>query len=296
LTLVGGIALGAIVGGELWTYFGKPATVAGVRLISPAFSLNAVLYLLSLAVFAWGLRDFRRRSTSGGPSKNNNGRFEHYRRLLKSRTVWLFIPAWLAIFSIVGMWINNSGRLLTDERHHFRGQLLTGTITTDHYGNGQAALAVFFAAGLLAWSLVLGRYRKTSVMLTATFGLFALLFTVFGLNHIESSRTFLHYLLLGSLLIELLVLSGFTPAALTYLADVTERYAEDRGSIMGLYSVFLGVGQLLGTTLGGYFAQWHGIDGMLLLSAIFGAVTAASLLLLRRGEQRPAVTTAPRLE
>jgi predicted MFS family arabinose efflux permease len=71
---------------------------------------------------------------------------------------------------------------------------------------------------------------------------------------------------------------------LTYLADVTENYAADRGSIMGLYSVFLGIGQLVGTSLGGYFADWNGVDGLLLLSAILGGITALSLLTLRRHE------------
>ena len=54
---------------------------------------------------------------------------------------------------------------------------------------------------------------------------------------------------------------------------------------MGLYSVFLGIGQLVGTSVGGYFADWNGVDGLLLLSAIFGAVTAMSLLALRRRER-----------
>ena len=45
-------------------------------------------------------------------------------------------------------------------------------------------------------------------------------------------------------------MSGFTPAALAYLADITEDYAGDRGAIMGLYSVFLGVGQFVGVIAG----------------------------------------------
>jgi hypothetical protein len=53
---------------------------------------------------------------------------------------------------------------------------------------------------------------------------------------------------------------------------------------MGLYSVFLGIGQLVGTSLGGYFADWNGVDGLLLLSAILGGITAISLLGLRRIE------------
>src|SRR5262249_47412214 len=145
----------------------SPAIVGGFRLISPAFSLNALIYLASLVVFAWGLKDAKRRSSAVKPA-NGNGKLEHYRRLLKSREVWAFIPAWLAIFAIVGMWINYSPALFTGSKH-FEGQGLTGRVSHVGFGNGFAALAVFFALGVLAWSLVLGRYKKTSVMLLATF-------------------------------------------------------------------------------------------------------------------------------
>jgi len=289
LTLVGGIALGASVGGYLWKYFQEPRSVLGVHLASPAFSLNGLIYIASLAVFAWGLRDVRPADDSARARAAH--RLSHYTRLLKSRTAWAFIPAWVSIFSIVGMWINSSLGLFTGNRH-FRGQFLTGTITPASFGNGFAALAIFFAAGVLAWSFVLGRYRKTSVMLVATLALFAMVLTVFGLNHLESFKSVYYYLLLGSLLVELLILSGFTPAALTYLADITEGYSEDRGSIMGLYSVFLGVGQFLGITAGGYFAEWNGIDGLLLLTTVFGSITAIGLFLLRRREQVPAVSAS----
>ena len=40
----------------------------------------------------------------------------------------------------------------------------------------------------------------------------------------------------------LFVLAGATPAAIGLLADMTEAYPDDRGAIMGLYSVFLGHG------------------------------------------------------
>ena len=53
---------------------------------------------------------------------------------------------------------------------------------------------------------------------------------------------------------------------------------------MGLYSVFLGIGQLIGTSIGGYFADWNGVDGLLLLSAILAGITALSLITLRRDE------------
>jgi predicted MFS family arabinose efflux permease len=293
ITLVGGIAMGAVVGGYLWKFFGSPRTVAGIELVSPAFSINGLIYLMSLAIFLWGLKDLRRKAGGDRPETviSNTAaarrKLGHYYEVFRSPSVWMFSPAWLSIFSIIGVWINHSVGLLTG-RDHFQSQLLTGTIAPEKFGNGFATLAVFFALGVLAWSFVLGRYRKTSVMLISTLGLFALLLTVFGLNHLGSFSSPFYYLLLGALLIELLVLSGFTPAALTYLADVTEDYAADRGSIMGLYSVFLGVGQLIGTSVGGYFADWNGVDGLLILSAVLGGITAVSLLALRRQEMTAA--------
>lgn len=296
ITLVGGIAMGAVVGGYLWKFFGSARTIAGVEIIVPAFSINALLYLACLAIFAWGLKDVRRRVPGGGgeaeisPMGAVKKKLKHYYEVFKSPAVLMFSPAWIAIFSIIGVWTNHSVGVLTGN-DHFEGQLLTGAVAPVKFGNGFATLAAFFAVGVLAWSFVLGRFRKTNVMLLSTFGLFALLLTVSALNHLGSFSSPFYYLLLGLILIEILIVSGFTPAALTYLADVTERYAADRGSIMGLYSVFLGVGQLLGTSVGGYFADWDGIDGLALLSAILTAITAISLLALRRRE--PAAAQQP---
>lgn len=298
LTLVGGTAIGAIAGGYLWKFFGEPRTIAGIHVISPAFSINALIYLASLAIFVWGLRDLRRPVSqipdSGHASLSATARrkLSHYWEIARSPAVWMFIPAWLSIFAIIGLWTNNSVGLMTG-KHHFSGQLLTGTIAPEQYGVGFATLAFFFATGLLAWSFVLSRYRKTSVMLISTIALFALLLTVYALNHLGSFSSPFYYALLGALLIEVLVLSGFTPAALTYLADATESYTADRGSIMGLYSVFLGIGQLAGTAIGGRFAQWNGVDGLLLMSAVLSAITVVSLLALRRVEPTSPGLKAP---
>lgn len=290
ITLVGGIAMGAVAGGYLWKFFGSARTILGLELIVPAFSINGLIYLISLAIFVWGLRDIRRRSTLSSGLKAESShisavhtKLKHYYQVFKSPVVLMFSPAWIAIFSIIGVWTNHSVGLLTG-KDHFDGQMLTGTIAPERFGNGFATLAAFFALGVLAWSFVLGRFRKTNVMLVSTVGLFTLLLTVSGLNHLGSFSSPFYYSLLGLLLIEVLLVSGFTPAALTYLADVTENYAADRGSIMGLYSVFLGVGQLIGTSVGGYFADWNGVDGLVLLSAILGGITAISLLALRRRE------------
>jgi hypothetical protein len=54
---------------------------------------------------------------------------------------------------------------------------------------------------------------------------------------------------------------------------------------MGLYSVFLGVGQAIGV-IGGPFADWRGVDGIILLIFLFGAIAAAFLIPLYRSEAR----------
>jgi predicted MFS family arabinose efflux permease len=82
------------------------------------------------------------------------------------------------------------------------------------------------------------------------------------------------------LAIGIMIQSGFTPAALTHLANITEDHAADRGAIMGLYSVFLGVGQFLGASIGGPFVDWRGADGMVIITTLLGAFAAFMLVRL----------------
>src|SRR5215469_5195797 len=58
ITFVGGVAAGAVLGGYLWKFFGSTVKIGHFDLISPAFSVNGLVYLVSLAIFAWGLREY----------------------------------------------------------------------------------------------------------------------------------------------------------------------------------------------------------------------------------------------
>ena len=80
--------------------------------------------------------------------------------------------------------------------------------------------------------------------------------------------------------------TAFAPAALAYLADISEEAAKDRGLLMGLYSVFLGLGQLLGNGLGGVFAQVWGFDGLIYLTALLALIALVSLFFLFRQDRR----------
>jgi predicted MFS family arabinose efflux permease len=90
----------------------------------------------------------------------------------------------------------------------------------------------------------------------------------------------------------LFVMSGATPAALGLLADVSEGFEEDRSAIMGLYSVFLGIGQVLGAILGGLAASWKGIDGLIVATAGLLVIGIIALLNLRRHEGAVVSSTA----
>ena len=82
----------------------------------------------------------------------------------------------------------------------------------------------------------------------------------------------------------LFVLAGATPAALGMLADISEEHPDDRGAIMGLYSVFLAVGQVVGSLSGGGAAEWLGVDGLLLVSAGLLLIALVPLRWLRGSE------------
>jgi MFS family permease len=312
ITFIGGIALGAIIGGYLWKFFANPTGIGGINVISPAFSLNGGIYLLSFLIFLYGLKDILPTSeiaptshpespsqaaagdavpaTAASARASTRGSVNRYLAILKSKPVLDFAPAWLAVNSVIGMWINHSPRLLTGKERHSR-QVLMGNYGPLRFGYGMAALLIVFALGVLVWSLFIGKYRKTGVMLLATGGLFLTMLMIYFFNHGAEFSPASHHLIGAGIIVGLLMMSGFTPAALTYLADVSEVHAADRGSIMGLYTVFLGIGQVIGTAIGGFFATWRGIDGLIVLSLLFGAVTIGSLTYLRAQETLAVVKT-----
>ena len=112
-------------------------------------------------------------------------------------------------------------------------------------------------------------------------GLFASCLLIFAINHQPALNAPLVLPLSILLVFSIMVQSGFTPAALAHLADITESYTTDRGVIMGLYSVFLGLGQFLGSSIGGIFVDWRGADGMAIVTGVLGIIAAILVLRLR---------------
>src|SRR5436190_10038566 len=83
------------------------------------------------------------------------------------------------------------------------------------------------------------------------------------------------------LILGVLLMSGFTPVALAYLADISEARVEHRGAVMGLYSVFLGIGQFAGAAAGGLFIVGMGFNGVILMTALLAVLAGSAVLYLR---------------
>ena len=284
---IGGIAIGFSLGGWLWRHFGHPAFVLGIPLTSPAFALNAVIYVASLVILWLGIHEIKERPRPTHVTSASET-WKHYWHIVTSPRVASFAPAWIAINAVLGVFINLTARILTD-KGNFPGQLLMGHFDSFEAGNIRAAYAVVFIGGIALWSLIFAQMRKTTVMLIGTGGLFLTCLFLFLLNHQPSLSAPLVIPLALALVVSILIQSGFTPAALTHLADITEDHTSDRGVIMGLYSVFFGVGQFLGTGIGGPFVDWRGADGLVLVTVLLGAFAAIMLLRLHWTETAQAL-------
>jgi len=287
IATIGGIAVGFSLGGWLWREFGTAARINGIALTSPAFAVNALIYLVSFFILWFGVREMRGQYASKAlPAISPRETLKRYWQILSNPRVAGFAPAWIAINGVLGIWFNLSARILTD-KSRFGGQLLVGSFTSLQAGNLRAGYALFFVLGIFLWSVLFPNIKKVTAMLMGTVGLFISCLLIFAINHQPALDSAAITPLALLLTVSIMVQSGFTPAALAHLADITETRTSDRGAIMGLYSVFLGLGQFLGTSIGGIFVDWRGADGMVLITGLFGVLAAVLILRLRKAESTP---------
>jgi len=149
---IGGVAIGFSLGGLLWREFGTAAIIAGIPFTSPAFAINAILYLISFVVLWLGIREIRdARSTAKRARTSARASLARYWNILASPRVAEFAPAWIAINAVLGIWFNLTARILTDKTG-FPNQLLVGHFNSVQAGNIRAGYALVFILGILIWS------------------------------------------------------------------------------------------------------------------------------------------------
>jgi MFS family permease len=268
------LAVGPALAGLLWDAYGRPA-----------FFLNCVFYLMALALYAYGVSEVprERQADLAGSPDAAPATLARYLKIVRNRKVLLFAPTWLAINAILGLWAGQ-GLLLIKGNMQDSSQFLMRGISASAIGLGEAVLAVIFGAGILFWGTVYARFRRTTLLLLGVGAFVAMTIDVLAVNHLGGSSNVVLVALGLVAVVALFVMSGATPAALGLLADVSEGFEEDRSALMGLYSVFLGLGQVIGAVIGGVAASWKGIDGLVVATVGLLAVGIAALVNFRGHE------------
>ena len=208
--------------------------------------------------------------------------------------MWLLAPTWIAINATLGLFTSQTlFQLVREPAPQFADQALMGGFEPWQMSVGLAIGGLLFFAGLFYWGGRFKDMRRTTIILYGIGGGAVMLVAALGINHFGADVVALLLVLVAIAAGGLFVLAGATPAAIGLLADMTEAYPNDRGAIMGLYSVFLGLGQIIGSIAGGVAAQWRGLDGIFLLSFLFLGIALLPISHLRRYEHLFGETPEP---
>jgi MFS family permease len=267
-----GLALGAAVGGKLHDQFG-----------AMSFTIVAGMYVLALLPFLL-VRD-----RAWVPRVRTSHRNLLARML--NRRIMRFAPAWLAANAVLGAWFSVGPFLAAGAPNH--GQFLMRGFSPGDIGMVYLVFGILFTAGAITWGFVMPIIGRQATLLVGVGGLGFVTLTLWALNHLPYDATHtLVPLLILLVMVGVFVQSGFTPAALAYLAEIAEERAEDRGSVMGVYSVLLSIGQLLGGALAAPFAEAMGINGLIVLTGALCLVALFTVMLLGQSERRYAQAVA----
>jgi MFS family permease len=291
---IAGLGVGAIVAGPLFERFG-----------SAAFLVNAGIYGISFLIYRFGVRPIavdpaaiaaaRERPITSAEVRPARFGIAHYWRLLTTPSIWLLAPTWIALNAIIGAWTTQIFFQLVRENPDpaFADQVLMGGFEPGQVSIGMGISFAVFLAGIFASGRVLRRYRRTTIMTAGILGGLVMMAAVTGLNHSADAAPAVRGGLVLIGLAGLFVLAGGTPAALGMLADISETHPSDRGAIMGLYSIFLGLGQIIGSLAAGLAADWAGVDGLLVASVVLLIVALVPIRWLRESEHLVSMRAMP---
>lgn len=256
LSLLAGLALGGVLAGQLWRFLGIKA-----------FAATAFLYVMSAAFLYAG--------AVGSRSHGSSQAIAGFLRALRQPSLQSLAPVWLCVNTVVGLWLGPTLIFLLT-RSPQSGQFLDGIFVNRPERVGWILLgySLIFAIGVTAWSFVLPHLSmQRALRITLT----AMLFVcgeLLLLNHIGSEKG--RWLVGAIAAVTIMVESGFTPAALALLAGAIGAQA-GRGAAMGIYSVLLSIGAILGSLLAAVMGARFAIDG-LIYGTLIMAVLAFALV------------------
>ena len=254
LSLLAGLALGGLFAGELWRALG-----------ARAFGAVALCYLLAGALLYFGAAESR-----GYGAENALAGFV---RALREPALLKLAPIWLCVNSIVGLWLGPTlAFVLTGSSSS--GQYMAGLFADAPHQVGWVLFgySLIFGTGVALWSVVLPHMEMKRVLRIALFAMIGVCLGLYLFNHSQGTNA--RWLIGIATSVCIMVESGFTPAALSLLAGAVGASA-GRGAAMGIYSVLLSLGAIVGSLLAGGLASLFAVDGL-----IYGTLAMAVIALL----------------
>jgi MFS family permease len=280
IVTVGGLVLAIPLGGKISS-----------ALDTWGFLVVMAIYLLTLLIIVLGVDECIERQSTETHHRPGRSLLQGL-IVIHHKQIYTFLPAWFSVNALVGSWTALITIMLSypdpaaDRRHP--GQLLYGGFSQMSASLWVGLFAFIFLLGMGLWILVLPRLRRTTVMLIGLVGLALAIVSLCVINKVGQSphavpatAVPIIAVMLVLTALGILLLSGFTPASLTQMGAIAETLPGQRGAVMGLYSVVLAIGQLLGAILGGFFVDLYGFYGLMLFSVLMGLLSLCSVLYVR---------------
>jgi MFS family permease len=273
LSLLAGLALGGLVASQFWIRFGVDSFIA----------LSLLYVVAAFLLLAARVHQPRHRARDA---------WRGLRHALGLPAVRHLAPVWLCMNAILGLWLGPTLYFLLT--HHSVGQqFLVGLFSENIGGLGWLLFAytVVFGAGVQTWSRVLPHIDLRHALRVSLVAMLAICVGLLLLNHMGGQPASLRWMMTAVIAMLIMVESGFTPAALSLLAAAVGS-SVGRGSTMGVYSLLLGLGALVGSAVAGIMGGWLAIDGLTYATLFLASV---SLALLSRPWSPPESSSEVRL-
>jgi len=254
LSLLAGLALGGLLAGQLWRKLG-----------ARAFGAIAVVYLFSAALLYAG--------AVGSRSHGREQAVEGFLRALHHPSLQRLAPVWLCVNTIVGLWLGPTLIFLLTHKSQ-SSQFLDGVFFEhpDRVGWVLLGYSIIFGIGVTSWSFVLPHICLPRALHVTLFAMLVVCGEFLLFNHLTSDTA--RWIVGATTALTIMVESGFTPAALALLAGAIGAQA-GRGAAMGIYSVLLSVGAIVGSLIAALLGRRFAVDGL-----IYGTLAMAIIALL----------------
>jgi MFS family permease len=258
LSLLAGLALGGLMGSQFWKLFH-----------AHAFSVVALAYLVCAALLFFGAK--------GSRSHGSHAAWQGLVRAMKDASVRSLAPVWLCVNAVVGLWLGPTLPFLLTKKPG-SSQYLDGIFmdSPTHVGWLLLGYAIVFGTGVFGWSFALPRMRIRSAMRLSLSVMPLVCLGLFAINHSSQVEAPVRWSITAATALLIMVESGFTPAALAWLAQSLGS-GTGKGAAMGIYSVLLSVGAIGGSLLAGVLGKMLFVDGLLVGTV---ALAVCALLLL----------------